>query len=75
MGKATQVTIDDETALRLHTMADLLDLPIERFLDRARPPRQGDVMELLRLWHRLRTDDDRVAALQFVRWMAVDSGD
>lgn len=75
MGKSEQVAIDDDTALRLHTMADLLDLPIERFLDQARPPRGGDVMELLRLWHKLQTDADRAAALNYLRWMAVDSGD
>ena len=55
-------------------MARLLDLPIERFLDEGVAARHVDVMELLKLWDGLMTVQDRTAALNFMRWMAVDSG-
>lgn len=55
-------------------MARLLDLPIDRFFNPTTHPRHKDVMELLRLWDDLKTDQDRNAALDFLRWMSVDSG-
>ena len=64
---------DSDSEAYLRKIAELLDLPIKEFFDPA-GSRPAD-LDILHLWHALRSEDDRERALAYLRALVAGQDD